>query len=115
MKTDIENRVHLGSRIHVAPHTILVLKADQNYTEIILTDGSKILSSTTMGKIEKRLEDYNFFRPNRSTIINLEYFQRLQKAVSSSVIEMKKIGKEMVCPITVSRRRLPSFLAQIES
>lgn len=59
MKTN--KLIHLGSRTRIMPSDILMLKADINYTIVILNDGSKIVSSTTMGIIEKRLENYHFF------------------------------------------------------
>lgn len=114
MKTELENQIHLGSRINVAAHSILLLKADKNYTEIFLTDGSKILSSTTMGIIEKRLEDYNFFRPNRSTIINLRYLDKdktTKEPFSNLLIHTGK--KRGAVSIKISRRRKATFLAII--
>ena len=71
MKTN--NLIHLGSRKNISPANILMLKSDINYTIIYLDDGSKFMSSTTLGQIEKRLKGFQFFRPNRSIIFNLEF------------------------------------------
>jgi len=85
---------------------ILMLKADINYTHILLEDGSSILSSRTLGIFEKRLYSYSFFRPNRSVIINLNYMASFQK--ESFTIKME--NDEL---INISRRRTKQFLKRI--
>jgi two-component system LytT family response regulator len=115
MKTKIkseENIIHLGSRTILLPSKILMLKADINYTEVFLTDGTKILSSTTMGKIEKRLEGFDFFRPNRSTVVNMKYVQKPDKNKSSNFLIVKTLTKG-IRQITISRRRLEPFFEYI--
>jgi two-component system LytT family response regulator len=79
-----------------------MLKADINYTHILLEDGSTILSSRTLGLFEKRLYSYSFFRPNRSVIINLDYMASFQK--DSFTIKME--NDEL---INISRRRTKQF------
>jgi DNA-binding LytR/AlgR family response regulator len=56
-----------------------MLKSDINYTVIYLDDGSQILSSTTIGILEKRLKEFNFFRQSRSFIINLQFVADFEK------------------------------------
>lgn len=107
MKTDIESRlIHVGARKLIAPNNILMLKADVNYTEVFLMDGSKILSSTTLGTIEKRLDGFNFFRVNRSTIVNINYLGKVQTAT----LEMKGQNSQNTHQIKISRRRVNPFL-----
>lgn len=74
----IENRlcIHLGSRKYISPEEVQHLESDLNYTLISLIDGKKILSSTTLKKIEGRLRPFkNFVRVNRSTIVNLDFVE----------------------------------------
>ncbi len=71
--------IHLGGRRNVAPECILILKSDHNYTIIFLNDGSQILTSTTIGILEKRLKEFNFFRTHRSTIINLQFVSNYER------------------------------------
>jgi DNA-binding LytR/AlgR family response regulator len=100
--------IHLGSRKNVSPECILMLKSDVNYTTIYLDDGSQILSSTTIGILEKRLEKFNFFRPNRSFIINLQFvsdFEKKENAGNFLRIFLK--NKEEV---SLSRRKTSAFL-----
>lgn len=63
--------VHVGSRKYFSPDQMVFLESDINYTLIHLTDGRKVLSSTTLSKIEKRLSVFkNFLRINRQSIVN---------------------------------------------
>lgn len=110
MKT--ETLISIGGRKKIAPTRILMLKADINYTLVFLDDGSKILSSTTIGILEKRLKEYSFFRTHRSTIINLQYFSNFEctdKISSFSIIRLKNDAK-----IPLSRRKTPEFLKVIK-
>lgn len=77
----IENcpQVHVGSRKYLAPNEILHLESDLNYTQIILANGKKILSSTTLKIIENRLLPFkNFVRINRQSIVNLDLVERIE-------------------------------------
>lgn len=68
------NKIHVGSRKYLNPEEMLHLEADINYTIISLTDGNKILTSTTLKKIEMRLLAFkNFIRVNKSAIVNLDF------------------------------------------
>jgi DNA-binding LytR/AlgR family response regulator len=110
MKTN--NLIHLGSRKNISPANILMLKSDINYTIIYLNDGSKIMSSTTLGKIEKRLKDFQFFRPNRSIIFNLEFmtdYEDKKQSGSYGNILLKNNEK-----IPLSRRKSEAFLKIIQ-
>lgn len=73
-------QVHVGSRKYLDPQDILHLESDINYTQILLTDGNKILSSTTLKKIESRLLPFkNFVRINRQSIVNIDHVERIDK------------------------------------
>lgn len=110
MKTN--NLIHLGSRKNISPANILMLKADINYTVIYLENGSKIMSSTTLGKIEKRLKDFQFFRPNRSIMFNLEFMAEFEdKAQSGSYGKILLKNNEK---IALSRRKSEAFMKIIQ-
>jgi DNA-binding LytR/AlgR family response regulator len=110
MKTN--NLIHLGSRKNISPSNILMLKSDSNYTIIYLDDGSQILSSTTIGILEKRLKGFQFFRPNRSTIFNLEFMADYEsKAQSGSYGKILLKNNEK---IALSRRKSEVFLKIIQ-
>lgn len=110
MKTN--NLIHLGSRKNISPANILMLKADINYTVIYLDNGSKIMSSTTLGKIEKRLKDFQFFRPNRSIIFNLEFMADYENKAQSG--DFGNILLKNNEKIPLSRRKSEAFLKIIQ-
>ncbi|WP_341224394.1 LytTR family DNA-binding domain-containing protein [uncultured Arcticibacterium sp.] len=99
--------VKIGARKEVLPQQILMLKADQNYTEVFLLNGSKILSSTNLGTIEKRLAGNAFFRVNRSTVINTKHI--IKSGPNNLILQTTKTGKSQL--IKISRRRINPFLA----
>ena len=77
----IKNRpqVHVGSRQYLAPNEILHLESDLNYTQILLADGKRILSSTTLKIIENRLLPFkNFVRINRQSVVNLDLVEKIE-------------------------------------
>jgi DNA-binding LytR/AlgR family response regulator len=108
----MKTQIHLGARAFASPSDILNLEAKENYTLIHFADNTKLLSSTTMGTIEKRLEPYGFFRINRSTIINLEYLNRFQVISNTSQVDSKNNSKPA---IIVSRRRIAAFQACLKA
>jgi DNA-binding LytR/AlgR family response regulator len=72
-------QVHVGSRKYLAPHQILHLESDLNYTQIMMADGKKILSSTALKTIESRLLPFkNFVRINRQSIVNLDLVEKIE-------------------------------------
>lgn len=67
----MENLIHLGSRMVIDASQILMIKADINYSFIYLLDGRCLYSSTTLGKLQKRLDVLgNFTRVHASYLIN---------------------------------------------
>ncbi len=68
-----EEEICLGAKMKVSPSAVLMLKSDANYTYVYLVDGTKFLSSITLGVLEKRLKAFQFIRPNRSILINKLY------------------------------------------
>ncbi|MCR9063456.1 MAG: LytTR family transcriptional regulator [Cytophagales bacterium] len=114
IKETVDHKVHIGARSTVSPEQIVLLKSDSNYTTIILNDGSSIFSSTTMGIIEKRLEGYNFFRINRSTVVNTHYVTRTKhKKEDGVVISFSLNGFPKI--LKISRRRKESFYKLINA
>jgi DNA-binding LytR/AlgR family response regulator len=104
----MKTQIHLGARAFASPSDILNLEAKENYTLIHFADNTKLLSSTTMGTIEKRLEPYRFFRVNRSTIINLEHLDRFSVFASTVTLRSAVNSKPA---FRLSRRRIAAFEA----
>lgn len=97
-----EPLLHIGGRVKVAPKNIRLLKAEINYTKVHLDDGSTLLSSITLGILEKRLQDFPFFRPNRSVLINLDYvidFEATSAQIKMENNETFKISRRRTKPL----------------
>jgi DNA-binding LytR/AlgR family response regulator len=102
-----ERLIHLGARMKISPKNIVMLKADINYTFVYLEDGSTFMTATTIGILEDRLRNLCFFRPNRSTVINLKYMRRFE--IKPLIILME--NQEAV---SISRRKRLDFIEIIE-
>lgn len=90
--------IDFGRRTKIDPRTILLLKADVNYTLVYLEDGSSFLSSTTLGRLARRLPEFSFFRPNRSVLVNLDFVTEYEKGSNAIRLNNNEV-------IHVSRRR----------
>jgi DNA-binding LytR/AlgR family response regulator len=79
METSIQivnDIIHVGGRKKLPTHAIIKMEADINYTIITMNTGQRIMVATTLKKIEQRINDNkNFFRVNKSYILNLDYAQ----------------------------------------
>lgn len=94
--------IHLGGRKKVSPKTIVLLKADINYTVIYLEDGSYFITATTIGILENRLKNYPFFRPNRSVLLNLDFMVWFELTSAQIKMENNEVFK-------ISRRKTKHF------
>ncbi|AWW00346.1 LytR/AlgR family response regulator transcription factor [Arcticibacterium luteifluviistationis] len=105
--------IHLGARTSASSHEIIKLEAQDNYTLVHFIDGRKLLSSTTLGTLEKRLQPFRFFRTNRSTVINLDYldFFTVHYFTGNTLKTSKKNPKD----IYLSRRREAAFAACVNA
>ncbi|NOQ72581.1 MAG: response regulator [Crocinitomix sp.] len=59
--------------------SILRCKSDNNYTEIHLLDGKKIISSKTLKDYSQILEDFDFLRIHQSHLVNTKKIKRIIK------------------------------------
>jgi len=65
-------------------NSILCITAEKDYTYIYLNDGKKFLVLKPMVEWEERLTPKFFVRIHRSTIVNLEYVEKVEKWFNSS-------------------------------
>jgi two-component system LytT family response regulator len=98
-----ENLVNVGGRMKFCPSEIILLESDNNYTRLHFADGKIFLTSTNLGKLEPRFISFNFFRPNRSCIINLDFMTNYEKETGSIKMENNET-------IQISRRRIKPFI-----
>lgn len=92
------------SKKDISPQDILYLESQGNYTMIHLSNNRKTLSSRTLQIFEERLKDYNFFRVNRSLIVNFSAVQWLSSGCKDMCVLLKN-GEQF----SISRRRRKLF------
>ena len=98
----------LGSRRKMPMHRIVRLEGEGNYTLFHFADGSHLMVSITLKKLERRLSDKVFVRPHKKNIINLLYLESLHpenQQLSVSLVNGDRID--------VSRRKASSFIKQV--
>ncbi len=89
---------------------IVLLHADVNYTNILMTNGRKITLATTMKKLEKSLAMNNmFFRTHKSYMVNLQYIKHIDSQHEEDYIEMQNDYR-----VLISRRRKVAFNQRIK-
>ncbi len=81
--------------------TILAVTAAGDYSEVLTSDGSKGLVLKSMKEWEARLPAQHFLRVRRSTIINMEYIDRVEEWFNYS---FKVYLKGLEEPYVISRR-----------
>ena len=73
---------------------IMYCKADDNYTEIFLSNNKKKLVSKTLKYIEESLKDANFARVHKSYLVNVNEIVKYVKGKGGSVVLSN--GKEII-------------------
>lgn len=101
--------VKIGSRTKVNPYLVVALTAVDNYSLTHLSDGSKILTSTNLGLLAERFDQSDFFRTNRSALININYL----KSYDHQNFLTAKLKNNLV--VTISRRKRKDFKEKIEN
>jgi two-component system, LytTR family, response regulator len=72
-----------------------------NYSKIVTTEGKHCLVLKTLKQWQEELPDNNFVRIHRSSIVNIEHVDRIEKISNS---QQKAYLKNLPEPIEVSRR-----------
>jgi two-component system LytT family response regulator len=94
--------VKTGSRIDVIPVSeIIRIEAQDDYAEIFSVERS-YLKKETMAYLEKNLPQNNFIRIHRSTIINTDYLNKIEKYGKETFMVILKDGSKA----TVSKSRV---------
>ncbi len=76
---------------------IVAISADGDYTNIYLTSGQKLYIRRLLGDWEKALPPKKFFRIHRSTLVNLEYIDKIENWFKRSFkVYMKYINQDFI-------------------
>ena len=89
---------------------IIYFEADESYTRIFLTKGNKLISSMTIARYEKVLDENIFFRVHKSYIINTRHHLKEFNRHDGNVAIM-----DSGVSIPVSRRKLTGFINAIKT
>lgn len=101
---DYEDRLFLMLGRHfkfLKINTILTITAAGDYSEVLTSDGTKGLTLKSMKEWETRLPAQHFIRIHRSTIINMEFIDRVEEWFNYS---FKVYLKGVEEPYVISRR-----------
>jgi len=83
-----------------------MISAAAAYTEIITSKGLRVIAHKSMKEWEIRLPQNSFIRIHRSTIINIDYIEKMDKWFNYSYrIYLKNNEK----PISISRRYISAI------
>jgi two-component system LytT family response regulator len=94
----------------VSPDEIIMFEADSMYTHVHLTSGKKELISKPLKYFVDQLKDnFLFYRPQRSFLINLKHIKEVRKDEALFII------MENDKAITVSRDRKKSFIEMLQT
>ncbi len=103
------NLILLGSRYRANPQEIILLQADINYTQILMTDGSKMTVATSLKKLEKRFAVCPaFFRTHKSFLININYIKNYDAEADETFVQMQNDYR-----VIISRRKKEAFKERI--
>ena len=86
----------VNGKLIISSNSIAYAKADGNYAKIVTFEDENLVLESLLS-LERRLSQYNFFRVDRSTVVNLSMVyrldQRLQictlKATNGNIIKLK--------------------------
>ena len=89
---------------------IVHLEADESYTRIFLVDGTKCVSSMTIARYEKVLDERVFFRVHKSHIVNMRHHLKEFNRHDGNMAIM-----DTGDVIPVARRKLSGFISAIKT
>ncbi|MCY7357883.1 MAG: LytTR family transcriptional regulator [Rudanella sp.] len=98
-----------GYRKSMPMHRIVRLEGEGNYTHFFFDDGSSLLVSLTLKRIEGRLPANVFARSHKKNLINLLYLQEISPNQQPFTVVLSNGDF-----VEVSRRKAPQFYRQIE-
>ncbi|WP_051041150.1 LytR/AlgR family response regulator transcription factor [Fibrisoma limi] len=97
-----------GYRKKMPMHRIVRLEGEGNYTLFHFVDGSQLMVSLTLKKMESRLSSKVFVRPHKKNIINLLYLQDIHPDRQQLTVSLVNGDR-----VEVSRRKASRFIKQV--
>ncbi|GAB3965973.1 hypothetical protein GCM10028806_05740 [Spirosoma terrae] len=103
-----------GYRKKMPMHQIVRLEGEGNYTLFHFSDGSQLMVSLTLKKMESRLSPRCFVRPHKKNIINLLYLEGIYPDTLHSGRPQLSAGLVNGDRVEVSRRKASRFIKQVK-
>lgn len=99
----------LGYRKPIPMHRIIRLEGEGNYTHFHFDDGTSLIVSLTLKRMESRLPANVFVRSHKKNLINLLYLQEVSPNHQPFTVVLSNGDL-----VEVSRRKATQFYRQIE-
>lgn len=101
--------ISMGGRQNANPQEIILLQADINYTNVLFSNGRKLVVATTLKELEKRFANCTeFFRTHKSYLVNINYIKKYDSEGNEPFVQMKNDFR-----VVVSRRKKEAFKQRI--
>lgn len=100
-----------GYRKKTPVHQIVRLEGEGNYTLFHFADGSHLMVSLTLKKMEGRLSPRVFVRLHKKNIVNLLYLQDIHPDRNRQHLSISLVNGDWV---DVSRRKASGFMKQVK-
>lgn len=97
-----------GYRKKMPMHRIVRLEGEGNYTVFHFADGTRLMVSLTLKKIESRLSPKVFVRSHKRNIINLLYLEGIHPGHQQLMVSLVNGDR-----VEVSRRKATGFIKQV--
>ena len=91
--TKYNNKLCIATQKHqiiIEKSSIIYLKADSNYCEIHMQDGTTHCCSKTLKEVFSRIQGNDFLKVHNSYVVNLEYLKLLDSSYTYLVLEGEK-------------------------
>lgn len=98
-----------GYRKAMPMHKIVRLEGEGNYTMFHFADGTRLMVSLTLKKMESRLAPGLFARPHKKNIVNLLYLEDQGLSRHQHTVQLANGDR-----VEVSRRKASTFFRQVE-
>ncbi len=100
-KTDPRIALHSIKGIQfINPYEISRCEADDNYTNVFLKDGRKIISTNVLRFHEELLADFGFIRPHHSYIVNVKQIKGFAKG---NVVHELRMNDDFLVPVSTRK------------
>lgn len=100
----LEDRVLVqeGARTElVRVSDVRCIRAEDDYSRLVLTDGRELLVHESLKSWESRLPPRHFVRVHRSTVVNLDHVERMEREENDT---FRLHLRGLAVPLTMSRR-----------